>query len=68
MQQENLEKIVKYLRTVGLSEEQIIKQLANKALVESYLSQGDAYDKAIQEYENIAASGNESKKTSARGR
>lgn len=54
MNQEKLEKIVKYLRKVGLSEEQINKQLSNKALVDNYLSQISAYDRAIQEDDSYA--------------
>ena len=48
MRDEQIKKVRMYLKEVGLSEEQIAKQLANPDLLEAYLSQVTSYEENMQ--------------------
>ena len=48
MRDEQIKKVRMYLKEVGLSEEQITKQLANPDLLEAYLSQVTSYEENMQ--------------------
>ena len=48
MRNEQIKKVRMYLKEVGLSEEQIAKQLANPDLLEAYLSQVTSYEENMQ--------------------
>ena len=48
MRDEQIKKVRMYLKEVGLSEEQIARQLANPDLLEAYLSQVTSYEENMQ--------------------
>ncbi len=53
MLDEQVKKIRSYLKMIGLGDEEIDKQLSNKALMDAYLSQVSSYE---QNMRNIMAS------------
>ncbi len=53
MLDEQVKKVRSYLKMIGLGDEEIDKQLSNKALMDAYLSQVSSYE---QNMHNIMAS------------
>lgn len=53
MLDEQVKKVRSYLKMIGLGDEEIDKQLSNKALMDAYLSQVSSYE---QNMRNIMAS------------
>ncbi len=48
MKEEQIKKVRMYLKVIGLSDEEINKQLSNEPLMEAYLSQVNSYEENMR--------------------